>query len=136
MQLTLIKNDDPLRAAQYKLARVVYAETGAVSLRDVEALASMIGNLHAATGRDWMDIASDGELFESLNPDSVRHHLLKTDAHATPFVLCLRVVGRMMRGNLPDCAYGAVRFHRTELLPDWAVNRGYILETDVLTFYL
>lgn len=136
MQFTLIQNDEPSRAVLYKLARVIYAETAGECLSDVEALASMINNLHCASGRSFEDISADADVFESLSPDSVRHDALGIDVNARAFQMCLRVVGRMMRGNLPDYVMGATRFHRSELLPQWAINRGYIYETGRLTFYL
>ncbi|MBD5389223.1 hypothetical protein HDR63_03130 [bacterium] len=136
MQLTLIKNTDPAGAALYKLARVIYAETCGTSLGEVECLASMVMNLGAATGRDIADIAGDADLFESLNPRSTRHEYLRVDATNRAFQMCLRVVQKMARGMLPDQVYGATRFHRVEMLPDWAVARGYIKETPNLMFYL
>lgn len=136
MSLKLILNDDPSRAVIYKIARVIYAETGGESLRDVEALASMIGNIHTVTGRTYENIVSDPDLFESLNNDSERHSYLDVDAGTRAFDMCVRVTQTMMRGHLPDSAMGAMRFHRTDQLPSWAVSRGYILETSQLTFYL
>ena len=50
MQLTLIKNPDETKGLAYKIARVVYAETQAASLRVVEALTSMIQNRVFAFG--------------------------------------------------------------------------------------
>ena len=46
MQLVLIKNPDDTQIVAYKLARIVFAETGATSLQIVEAFASMIYNIH------------------------------------------------------------------------------------------
>ncbi len=136
MQLTVITNDDPSRGVIYKLARVLYAETGGTSLFDVEALGAMVANLHAASGRSFEDIAGDIDLFESLDPASARHEFLNVDINSRAFEMCLRVVGTMMRGHLGDCVRGATRFHRSEMLPSWAINRGYILDTGQLTFYL
>ena len=136
MQLTVVTNVDTTQGLAYRLARVIYAETGAQTLRDVEALASMIKNLSQATSRSMDEIASDADMFESLQPTSLCHERLKVRADTSAFAMCLRVVQRMMRGNLPDCVMGATRFHRTELLPGWAINRGYIMDTGVLTFYL
>ena len=39
MQLTLIRNPDDKQSVIYKLSRIVYAETGAISLPVVEAMA-------------------------------------------------------------------------------------------------
>ena len=52
MQLTLIKNPDTSGTTNmaYKIARVVYAQTGGVSLPLVCAFTSMIKNLSDASG--------------------------------------------------------------------------------------
>jgi hypothetical protein len=42
----------------------------------------------------------------------------------------------MINGNLPDSVFGATKFHHTDVLPDWAVARGYIAEFDNVLFYL
>lgn len=136
MHLELIKNPDETQIAAYKIARVIYAETVAASLHVVEALASMISNASASTGRDVMDIISDKNMFESLNADSARHRLLKIDAQDRGFQMCLRVTKRMLRGGVTDCCHGATRFHRADLMPQWAVARGYIADIDGLLFYL
>lgn len=136
MQLRLIKNTEPARAALYKMARIIYAETRGLSLAEAEALASMVGNLSEQTGRDIIDIADDADLFESLRPESDRHSYLNVSVDTRAFQMCLRVVQKLIKGNLPDRARGATRFHRVEFLPDWAVARGYIKETPQLMFYL
>ena len=46
MQLTLIENNDDTKCVSYKIARVVFAETMATSLQLVEAMSSMIYNIH------------------------------------------------------------------------------------------
>ena len=45
MQLRLIKNTDMDATLSYRVARVVYEQTGAETLRVVEALTSMIKNI-------------------------------------------------------------------------------------------
>ena len=50
--------------------------------------------------------------------------------------MCVRVVARMMHGSLPDRCFGAIRFHHTDEMPDWATSRGYIADVDGLLFYL
>jgi hypothetical protein len=136
MNLTLIKNPDESKIILYKLTRIIYAETGASSLSAVEALASMTANLCVAQRRDFVDIACDDNIFESLNTHSARHDALMVDAARKDFQMCLRVVQRMMNGTLPDRCSGATKFHRTEHLPNWAVARGSIMEIDNLLFYL
>lgn len=136
MHLTLIKNPDESKIILYKIARVVYAETSASSLAVVEALASMIANLCLASKRELVDIINDNKIFESLNSDSRKHKDLLADASQRDFQMCLRVVTRMLNSDLPDMCNGATRFHRSELLPEWAVSRGYIAEIDGLLFYL
>lgn len=136
MHLTLIKNPDESKIIVYKIARVVYAETNASSLAAVESLVSMISNLCVTSKRELADIIEDKNVFESLNADSNRHKDLLVDCARHDFQMCLRVVSRMLNGDLPDRCCGATKFHRSELLPDWAVSRGYIAEVDDLLFYL
>lgn len=136
MQLTIIKNTDSAKAIQYKIARVVYAETLCSSLSAVEALASMIENVSVAHSREFSDIVEDASIFESLCEKSQRHKYLQDDCRTREFNMCLRVVQRMINGDLPDCCSGAVKFHRAAAMPEWATARGYIAEIDDLLFYL
>ncbi len=136
MQLTLIENPDDAIRIEYKIARVVNAETGASSLSVVEALTSMIANYARTSMRAFSDIMDDAEIFDVLNHDSPRHELLMTNPNNRGFQMCLRVATRMMRGNLPDCCCGATRFHHADHMPAWAVARGYIADIDGLLFYL
>jgi len=136
MQLTLIENFDDTKIVLYKLARIVYAETMASSLRTVEAMASMIYNVHTKCNKSFDDIAKDENLFESLNEKSERHNLLNINANDRKFQMCLRVLQKMMRGNLPDYVFGATRFHHDCVMPGWAISRGYIAEIDDILFYL
>lgn len=136
MNLRLIKNPDESRKLMYTIARVVYAETSASSLTAVEALVSMINNASRATGKSIAQIISDTDMFESLNPSSNRHELLSVAPTSRAFQMCLRVVGRMLCGGLPDMCRGATCFHHGCIMPDWARARGYILDVDELLFYL
>ena len=135
-ELTLIQNNDDAKITTYKLARLIYAETGAVSLRAVEALASMIANLSNKTGRALSDIVMDDSIFESIRIDSPRHPDLFADSKTAPFQMCLRTVRRMISGQLNDTVMGATRFHHADTSPDWARAAGYVAETDGLMFYL
>ncbi|MDR2413086.1 MAG: hypothetical protein LBD50_02650 [Rickettsiales bacterium] len=136
MYLTLIKNSDESKIVLYKIARIIYAETNASSLRAAEALASMISNLRAKSKRRLIDIADDRSVFESLDRNSSRHEKLLVGIDSNGFQMCLRVARRMIGGGLSDECWGATKFHRAEFLPDWAVARGYIAEIDGLYFYL
>lgn len=136
MHLRLVKNPDESKIIQYKIARVIYAETNASSLQVVEALASMIANYCVASQRQLADIIEDKSIFESLNTDSVRHGALLVDCRRRDFDMCLRVVQRMLNGDLGDVCSGATKFHRNDSMPEWATSRGYITEVDDLTFYL
>lgn len=136
MYLRLINNPDESKKILYKIARVVYAETSATSLPVVEALTAMIKNCADKEQKDFADIVSDKNLFESLSENSLRHSLLKVEVNNRGFQMCLRTVQRMLNGNLPDKSNGATRFHRCDVLPDWAVARGYIADIDGLLFYL
>lgn len=136
MHLNLIKNPDESKIILYKIARVVYAETGASSLAAVEALTSMIANVCMKTHQDITDVINDKNRFESLNENSTRHKDLLVDAAKSGFQMCLRVVNRMLSGVLPDSCNGATRFHHDDVLPVWAMSIGYIDQIDGLLFYL
>lgn len=136
MHLKLIKNPDESEKIVYDIARVIYAETRAKSLKVVEALASMIKNFSNSYGIDFKDMILDENLFNSLKSDSENHNLLKVDANNRGFQMCLRVVKRMLNDDLEDCCYGAVRFHNAKEIPDWAMSRGYIEDIDGFLFYL
>ena len=136
MQLTLIKHQNDFARDVYKIARVIYAETYAGSLRVVEALASMIANGAKANNQTELEFVMNSGLFESLNKNSLHHDLLRVNPHIKPFQMCLRVVDKMLKHNLADCCFGATKFHRTEFNPSWSIARGYILEMDGLLFYL
>lgn len=136
MQLTLIKNPDTSKAIQYKIARTVYAETQGGSLSAVEALTSMIQNIAAVSGEPFEKIISDNKLFKSLNKESSNHEYTKVKPNERGFQMCLRVAVRMLHGNLPDCCYGATKFHHDYDIPSWAMSRGYIADIDGLLFYL
>ena len=120
----------------YKLSRIVYAETNAKSLSLVEAFASMIYNIHIKYNKSFVDIANDNDLFESLNANSGRHDLLNVNANDRKLQMCLRVVQTMMHGNLRDCVFGATKFHHVDVMPGWAMSRGYIAECEDILFYL
>jgi NADH:ubiquinone oxidoreductase subunit B-like Fe-S oxidoreductase len=137
MQLTLLKkeNYDDAKATILKIAHIIYAETRAASLPAVEALASMIANLCGRSMRQFSDIASDESVFECLNENSARHSDLLIAEDDSKFQMCLRVAKRMFAGTLPDSVRGAVRFHREDKMPDWAIAAGSVAEIDGLLFY-
>lgn len=113
------------------VARVVYAETGARSLRVVEALTSMISNCAKKYGIDICDVISNTTMFESQQNKNVN-----IDSNARGFQMCVRTAIRMLHGNLPDMCYGATMFHRDDVLPQWAIARGYIADIDGILFYV
>ena len=136
MQLTIIKNPDNAQSVLYKLARVICAESCASSLQLVEAMASMVYNIHIKYGTSFEDISENENVFEVLNPKSLRHENLTIIPSDKKFQMCLRVVNKMMHGNLNDCVFGATKFHHVDVMPDWARARGYIAEFDDVLFYL
>lgn len=136
MQLNLITNDNDIERISYKLARIVFAETGGNSLRAVESMASMIYNIHVKYDKSFENIASDENIFESLNKNSQRHEFLNVDGNNRKLQMCLRVVKTMMRGNLRDCVFGATKFHHSDVIPMWAMARGYIFECEDILYYL
>jgi len=136
MQLTLIKNPDDTQSVAYKLARIVYAETRCISLPIIEAMASLIYNIHIKHEKSFASIANDKNIFEALDDKSVRHQYMNVNANDRKFQLCLRVIKTMMHGNLPDSVFGATQFHHNDVIPQWAIARGYITECEDILFYL
>ncbi len=136
MQLNLITNMDESQIVQYKLARIIYAETNAQSLSVVEAMASMIYNIHIKYDKSFEDIANDEKTFDVLNKKSKRYKYLSVPATDKKFQMCLRVVKTMLHGNLRDYVFGATKFHHADNIPEWAMSRGYIAEYADILFYL
>lgn len=129
MQFELIQNTDTESVAVYKVARVVYNETGAKSLPLVEAFTSMIMNIARAGNVSPVDVICDKQIFMARDNNDVC-------AASREFQMCVRTVRRAMRGNLPDSVFGATRFHWACDMPGWAVARGYIADVDGMLFYL
>lgn len=129
MQFELIQNTDTESVAVYKIARVVYNETGAKSLPLVEAFTAMIMNIARAGNVSPVDVICDKQIFMARNCDDVC-------ASSREFQMCVRTVRRAMRGNLPDSVFGATRFHWACDMPSWAIARGYIADVDGMLFYL
>ena len=135
MQMEIIEAHDETTTLAYAVARIVYAETLAKSLRVVEALTSMIFNAANHDIKNIKRIISNSQMFESLKNESTRHEFLSVDALRRDFQMCLRVAKTMLHGNLPDTCCHATMFHRAEFLPSWAVARGYICDIDGILFY-
>ena len=136
MQLVLIKNPDDTQIVSYKLARIIFAETNAASLQIVEAMASLIYNIHIKYDKSFEDIANDNNIFDVLSEKSQRHQYLNVSVDDRKFQMCLRTVKTMMRGNLQDSVFGATKFHHSDVIPQWATARGYISECEDILFYL
>ncbi|MDR0319123.1 MAG: cell wall hydrolase [Rickettsiales bacterium] len=132
--LTVIENTDLPRRALFRMARLIYAETRAASLAEIEALASMVANLVRA-GRSLEDMAEDKRLFECLNKSSARHADLLLRHDSAAMQICVRTLARALTGVLADQTRGAARFHRAENLPDWATGVGSVCEIGNLHFY-
>ena len=138
MQLTLIKNPDTSGTTNmaYKIARVVYAQTGGVSLPLVCAFTSMIKNLSDASGVTISNLICDKTIFPALSDSDVNHVRLHVPAQNRAFQMCVRTAYRMLMGQLPDSCYGATKFHYVDEIPAWATSRGYIADIDGILFYL
>ena len=136
MQLVLITNPDDTQSVAYKLARIVFAETLGASLPVVEAMASLIYNIHLKYEKSFNDIAKDKNIFDVLNEESNRHQYLGVNPNDKKFQMCLRTIKTMMHGNLRDRVFGAVRYHHDNVIPEWALSRGYITECEDILFYL
>lgn len=135
MQMEIIEAHDETTTLAYAVARIVYAETIAKSLRVVEALTSMIFNAANHDIKNIKRVISNSSVFESLRSESTRHEFLSVDASRRDFQMCLRVAKTMLHGNLSDTCCHATMFHRAEFLPSWAVARGYICDIDGILFY-
>lgn len=137
VRMQTMPNDTPQdeKATIIQIARIIYAETRASSLPVVEALASMIGNIHQQSMKSFACIAADESMFECLQKDSTRSSDMLIAEDDPKFQMCLRVVKRMTIGQLPDSIRGAVRFHRESCIPEWATDKGSIAEVDGLLFY-
>ncbi len=135
MSFVLISAPDDGRRIAYKIARVVYAETGATSLSLVNAMTSMIANLHRASGRTFDDIVADVDIFAVLDENHPHHNRMRVPANSRAFQMCVRVAMRMLCGGLNDTTRGAVNFHHDGVIPAWATTRGYIAEIDGVLFY-
>lgn len=138
MQMTLIKNPDTSGTSNmaYKIARVVYAQTGGASLPLVCAFTSMIKNLSDASGVAISDLIGDKTIFPVLGDSDINHVRLHVPAQNRAFQMCVRTAYRMLMGQLPDSCYGATRFHYSDEIPAWATSRGYIADIDGILFYL
>ena len=135
MYMTLIKNTDMSASLAYRVARVVYAQTGARTLLGVEALTSMIKNISEKNGVRIEDIIQNPDIFDALDSASPRHELLSEPANSRGFQMCVRTAARMLSGGLTDICFGATRFHYSDTIPDWATSRGYIADIDGMLFY-
>ena len=135
MQIEIAEVQSETLCLAYRIARIVYAETLATSLRVVEALTSMIANARNNNRHTIAKMICDRHIFESLQNESVRHKYLSVDTSRHDFQMCLRIAIRMLHGKLSDACNGATMFHRAELLPDWAIARGYIAAIDGILFY-
>lgn len=138
MQMTLVKNPDTTGYMNlaHKVARVVYGQTGGISLPLVCAFTSMIKNLSDASGVAISKLISDKTIFPVLDDTNVFHLRMNVSAENRAFQMCVRTAYRMLMGQLPDSCYGATRFHYSDEIPGWATSRGYIADIDGMLFYL
>ena len=138
MQMNLIKNPDTSGHMNlaYKIARVVYAQTGGISLSLVCAFTSMIKNLSDATGVEISDLISDKSIFSVLDESDINHQRMHVPADCRAFQMCVRTAYHMLMGQLADSCYGATKFHYADTIPAWATSRGYIADIDGILFYL
>ncbi len=138
MEMTLVKNPDASGHMNlaHKIARVVYAQTGAPSLSLVCAFTSMIKNLSDASGVAISDLIADKTIFPVLSDGDINHARMYVPANSRAFQMCVRTAYRMLMNQLPDSCYGATKFHSADTIPAWATSRGYIADIDGMLFYL
>ena len=129
MQLELVDAANEFTSLANVVADTVYAETGAKSLRVVEAMCSMIYNAADQKAENIKRVISDSKLFTHIKPDSV------IDITSRGYQMCMRVARQMLRGNLSDKCNHATKFHHADKIPDWAVARGYVADIDDILFY-
>jgi hypothetical protein len=96
MQITVIRNPDMSGTTNmaYKIARVVYAQTGGVSLPLVCAFTSMIKNLSDASGVAISNLISDKTIFPALKGSDINHVRLHVPAQNRAFQMCVRTAYR------------------------------------------
>lgn len=136
MYLSVITNPDDGNKDKYEIARAIYAETGAVSLRLVEAFASMILNASRLKNCTPIDIVRNPDVIKSRDVASVNHPRWNVPAASPAFQMCLRVTQKMLNGTLGDLCFGATRFHHDDNIPAWAMSLGYVADIDGILFYL
>ncbi|MDE5615422.1 MAG: hypothetical protein K2I81_01145 [Alphaproteobacteria bacterium] len=136
MYLSVITHPDEKNKDKYEIARAIYAETGAVSLRLTEAMASMISNAAKKCGKSEIDIVRNQKIFRARYVSSSRHSGWYVNSDYEKFQMCLRVTQKMLNGTLGDLCCGATRFHHDDELPDWATSLGYVADIDGILFYL
>ncbi|MBO4683662.1 MAG: cell wall hydrolase [Alphaproteobacteria bacterium] len=129
MQLEFINASNAGTSLAHAVAAVVYAETGAKSLRVVEAMCSMIYNAAEHKTENVKRVIHDSKLFAHSKSD------LNIDITNHGFQMCLRVARRMLHGNLQDACNHATKFHSADTIPDWAMSRGYVADIDDILFY-
>lgn len=135
MYLNVICNPDENSKEKYEIARTIYAETGAVSLRLVEAFASMIANAARVCDMPVINVVRDAEKFKSRNATSPHHARWDVAVDSPVFQMCLRVTNKMLKRTLPDSCCGATRFHYADEMPEWAMSLGYVADIDGILFY-
>lgn len=135
MHLQLISNPDDRSKEKYEIARAIYAETGATSLRLVEAFASMIYNAAMVNNCAPIDVVRDCKKFQSRDIASPLHVRWNVSANSPAFQMCLRVTQKMLNGTLGDLCCGATRFHHDNNIPAWATSLGYVADIDGVLFY-
>lgn len=135
MYLTVISNSDEKNRDKYEIARTIYAETGAISLRVVEAFAAMIANAASKRGTNPINIVRDADMFGARCVSSPRNVRWRVEATSPAFHMCLRITTKMLNGTLGDVCSGATRFHHDDEMPDWAIALGYVADVDGILFY-
>ncbi|MDW3205726.1 MAG: cell wall hydrolase [Alphaproteobacteria bacterium] len=112
------------------LARTIWGEARADSVRGKEAVAAVVMNrvkrARSQFGFDWWG----GTVVEAcLGPDQfdcwrrspeARRDLMNVRPDDPVFAVCRRIACRAVRGALVDPTSGAVRYHRAHEMPWWA----------------
>ena len=126
------------------LARTLHAETDALPVRAVEALAALVMNrVRAAAAPDgprhWgqgiAGVCRAPFQFPCWNRNDPLHARLFFTGESPALDACRRVAARAAAGTLRDATGGATHWHPAERLPAWAVGRVATAEIGGLVFY-
>ncbi len=126
------------------LARTLYGEARGEKVRGLEAVASVIINRVEKAlkrggywwGTDVEEVCLRPWQFSCWNvKDPNREKILTVDRSNKVYATCLRVARRAVFGVLGDPTHGATHYHRSGLMPAWALKQIPCAEIGQHIFY-